>query len=133
MAAKRAWSTEKGLETALEEAKKNRAAAEAAAEKAKALSSTGAMKEEMDSAVKEVETDVTDLEDCKKKLAEAKEHLKTMMKDKEDHEGARAVEAEQAQARALTAQASADDLAKEASEKHAAAADLSAQLPATEA
>merc|ERR1740138_783334 len=70
LASKRAWATEADLEKALEEAKKNRAAAEAAAkaaqqkaddakaaaaaaeEKAKALSSTKAMKSEIDTAVK---------------------------------------------------------------------------------
>lgn len=147
LAAKRAWAAEMDLEKALEEAKKNRAAAEEAAkkaaekaeeskkaaaaaeEKAKALSSADAMKEEIDASVKEVETDVTTLEDCKKKLAEAKEHLKALMKEKEDKEGVRAVEAEQAQARALTAKESAEALSKEAAEKSAAASALAAKAP----
>jgi hypothetical protein len=147
LAAKRAWSAEADLEKALEEAKAKRAAAEEAAKKAadkaadaksaaagaesnaKALSSGSAMQEEMDTSVKEVETDVTTLEDCKKKLAEAKEHLKVLMKEKEDHEGARAVEAEQAQAKALTAKDSAEALANSAAEKSAAAADLTAKGP----
>jgi hypothetical protein len=151
IAAKRAWANEASLEKELDDAKKSRdakaeaaakakadadaatAAATAAEAKAKALSSQDAMKSEIDSTVAEVETDVTTLEDCKKHLADAKEKLKVFMKDKEDHEGVRAVEAEQAKARAVTQTEEADALSKDAAEKATAAEDLKAKAPEVDA
>jgi len=151
LAAQRAWANEASLEKELEDAKKSRdakaeaaakakadadaatAAATAAEAKAKALSSGDAMKSEIDSTVAEVETDVTTLEDCKKHLADAKEKLKVMMKDKEDHEGVRAVEADQAKARAVTESEQAEALSKDAAEKAATAEDLKAKAPEVDA